>query len=278
MKWIRYLHEGREEFGFLKGGSVFGTQSTWKEVLENQPPTSSALLEAEQIHMLAPIPPPGKIVAIGLNYMDHCREQHVEPPQSPLIFAKFPTSVIGPGEAIEWSDQLTRQVDFEAELGVVIGKVARNVAKEDAMSCVLGYSAANDVSARDLQFGDGQWVRGKSLDTFCPLGPALVTVDELPDPHRLSIRSELNGVPMQESNTNQMIFSVGDLVAFCSRAFTLEAGDLILTGTPDGVGVFRDPKVFLQDGDTITVEIESVGRLENTCRVRSGGSRFHDPI
>ena len=220
----------------------------------------------EGLKLMAPVPDPSKVVAIGLNYRDHAREQGTPIPDEPIIFAKFPTSVIGPGDTITWDPALTQQVDYEAELAVVIGETARNVKEEDAYSVVAGYTCGNDVSARDLQFGDRQWVRGKSLDTFCPLGPVLVTPDEVPDPQSLAIRAVLNGEVMQDSRTSEMIFGVRELIAFASRAFTLLPGDVILTGTPHGVGVFRQPPVFLKDGDRIEIEIENIGRLENVCR------------
>ena len=220
----------------------------------------------ESLQLLAPIPNPSKIIAIGLNYRDHAREQGTAIPDRPIIFAKFPTSVIGPGDIITWDPALTERVDYEAELGFVIGKTARNVRPEDAYEYIAGYTCVNDVSARDLQFGDKQWVRGKSLDTFCPIGPALVTVDEVPDPHQLAIRAVLNGQVMQDSNTRELIFGVPELLSFISRAFTLLPGDIVATGTPHGVGVFRDPPVFLKDGDEIVIEVEGIGRLENTCR------------
>lgn len=218
-----------------------------------------------QVKLRAPIMNPSKVVAIGLNYMDHCREQKVEPPKSPLIFAKFPSSIIGPGEAIRWDPALTSQVDFEVELAVVMGRTARHVAETEALDYVAGYTICHDVSARDLQFGDGQWVRGKSLDTFCPLGPYLVTRDEIPDPHNLAIRCTVNETVLQNSNTFEMIFKIPYLIAYTSRAFTLRPGDIITTGTPDGVGVFRSPKIFLQDGDVVTLEIEGLGQLSNRC-------------
>lgn len=218
------------------------------------------------LKLMAPVPSPSKVIAIGLNYRDHAREQGAPIPDRPIIFAKFPTSVIGPGDTITWDPALTQQVDYEAELAVVMGKTARNVREQDAYSFVAGYTCGNDVSARDLQFGDRQWVRGKSLDTFCPLGPALVTPDEIADPHALAIRALLNGEVMQESRTSEMIFGVPELIAFASRAFTLLPGDVILTGTPHGVGVFRKPPVFLKDGDRVAIEIEKIGRLENVCR------------
>jgi 2-keto-4-pentenoate hydratase/2-oxohepta-3-ene-1,7-dioic acid hydratase in catechol pathway len=221
------------------------------------------ILSLADIRLTAPIPDPSKVVAIGQNYRDHCAEQGVKPPDRPIIFAKFPTSVVGPGESITWDPELTVQVDYEAELGVVIGKKARNISQEKAFEYVVGYLNGNDVSARDLQFGDRQWVRGKSLDTFCPIGPYLVTKDEAPDPHNLSIRAVLNGNVMQDSNTSNLIFTIPYLVEFITKAFTLLPGDIILTGTPPGVGVFRDPKVLLKPGDTITIEVEHLGKLTN---------------
>jgi 2-keto-4-pentenoate hydratase/2-oxohepta-3-ene-1,7-dioic acid hydratase in catechol pathway len=217
------------------------------------------------VRVLPPIRFPNKVIAIGLNYWDHCEEQDVEPPERPLVFAKFPSAIVGPGDPIQWDPALTQKVDWEAELAVVIGKTARRVRKQDAYVHVLGYMASNDVSARDLQFGDKQWVRGKSLDSFCPLGPWLATRDEVPDPHALRIASRVNGEPMQDSSTARMIFDVPTLIEFLSAAFTLLPGDVILTGTPDGVGVFRDPPVFLKDGDQVEIEIEGLGVLSNPC-------------
>jgi 2-keto-4-pentenoate hydratase/2-oxohepta-3-ene-1,7-dioic acid hydratase in catechol pathway len=157
-------------------------------------------------------------------------------------------------------------VDFEAELAVVIGQNARNCSQIDSEKIIFGYTCANDISARDLQFGDGQWVRGKSLDTFCPMGPYIVTRDEIPDPHSLNIQCRLNGSVMQDSNTREMIFSIPEIIHFCSRHFTLTAGDIILTGTPQGVGAFRSPPSYLKDGDEVEVEIQGIGRLKNRCR------------
>ena len=203
---------------------------------------------------------PGKIVAIGLNYMDHAKESGTEPPKRPLIFAKFPTSVINHEEQIRIPRKLTERVDWEVELAVIIGREASRVSEKDALSYVRGYTVANDVSARDLQFADGQWVRAKSLDTFCPLGPKVV---ELDDPQNLKLATRVNGETMQDSSTSQMIFGVAELISFCSHSFTLEAGDIILTGTPWGVGEFMDPKRSLQDGDVVECEIEGIGVLRN---------------
>ncbi|MHB8580501.1 MAG: fumarylacetoacetate hydrolase family protein [Ignavibacteriaceae bacterium] len=220
----------------------------------------------KNVKIVAPILNPQKIVAIGLNYMDHCREQHIDPPKQPVIFAKYPTSIIGQNDYITWSSQLTQQVDYEAELGVIIGKRARNVSVDKAFDYVFGYTCVNDVSARDLQFGDGQWVRGKSLDTFCPIGPYIVTKDEVSDPQNLSIKCIVNGVTLQDSNTKEMIFKIQELISFATSAFTLLPGDIISTGTPNGVGVFRNPKVFLKSGDEVKVKIEKVGDLINRVK------------
>jgi 2-keto-4-pentenoate hydratase/2-oxohepta-3-ene-1,7-dioic acid hydratase in catechol pathway len=235
------------------------------ELAQDIEQSAAADLPLTEVKLLAPVTTPSKVVAIGLNYMDHCREQKVEPPKAPIIFAKFPSSIIGPGEAIRWNPALTRQVDYEAELAVVMGRTARSVAETEALDYVAGYTICHDVSARDLQLGDGQWIRGKSLDTFCPLGPYLVTRDEIPDPHNLAIRCTVNDTVLQNSNTAEMIFRIPYLIAYISRAFTLLPGDIISTGTPDGVGLFRSPKIFLKGGDVVTVEIEGLGQLTNPC-------------
>jgi 2-keto-4-pentenoate hydratase/2-oxohepta-3-ene-1,7-dioic acid hydratase in catechol pathway len=223
------------------------------------------------LEWLAPVPRPGKVVAIGRNYRAHADEEGAEPPASPLIFAKWPSSVVGPGAEILWDPVLTAQVDYEAELAVVIGRAARHVTVDEALDYVAGYTCLNDVSARDLQFGDGQWVRGKSLDTFCPMGPALVTADEIGDPQDLAICCMVGSERVQEANTSQMYFSVAQIISHCSEAFTLEPGDVMATGTPSGVGAFRDPPRFLTAGDVVTVEIERIGRLENTCAFELAG-------
>jgi 2-keto-4-pentenoate hydratase/2-oxohepta-3-ene-1,7-dioic acid hydratase in catechol pathway len=209
-----------------------------------------------------PIDRPGKIVCVGLNYFAHAAEQEASPPERPLLFAKWPNALLGPGEPIVLPP-ISSEVDFEAELGVVIGQTVRGASIENALEAVAGYVCVNDVSARDLQFPDGQWTRGKSLDTFCPVGPRVVSAEELPDPQSLRIRAILNGEVMQDSNTARMMFGVAELISFVSQAITLEAGDLIATGTPEGVGVFREPPVFLQPGDEISIEIEGVGTLTN---------------
>jgi 5-carboxymethyl-2-hydroxymuconate isomerase len=214
-----------------------------------------------------PIATPGKIIAVGRNYRAHVAEEDATLPAEPLLFAKLPSAVIPDGATITWSSSLTSQVDYEAELAVVIGRRARDVSPEHALDYVLGFTCLNDVSARDLQVRDGQWTRAKSLDTFCPLGPSLVTADEIADPGALRISCRVNGEVRQDASTSDLVFGVAELLAYCSRSFTLEPGDIIATGTPGGVGAFRDPPVFLADGDVVEVEIEGIGILRNPCRV-----------
>ena len=270
MRWIRYRHEGHTRLGFVEKNVITPVDATWDEILAGARfKHIDDAININDVTLLAPVVHPGKIVAIGLNYLDHCRETNTEPPEKPLVFTKFTTAIIGPDQTIEWSSELTNEVDFEAELAVIVGHTARHVTADEAMDYVFGYTCANDVSARDLQFSDGQWIRGKSLDTFCPLGPWVVTADQIDDPQQLSIKCELNGESVQDSSTSEMIFGVAELIAFCSQAFTLEPGDIILTGTPHGTGAFRDPKLYLKDGDTVAVEIEGIGRIENTCRSHS---------
>ena len=264
MRWLRFETGGRARIGYLKGADVQPVVAeTLQDVIAGRGSADAgAPIRRADVTPLAPLRP-GKILCVGLNYMDHCREQKIEPPDRPTLFAKFPTSVIAPGAPIRWPADFSSQVDYEAELAVVIGRAASRVAEADALSYVFGYTAANDVSARDVQFSDKQWIRGKAADTFCPLGPVVATTDEIPDPQQLPIRCRLNGTTMQDSHTREMIFPVKAIVAFISRAITLEPGDVILTGTPDGVGVFRDPKVFLKPGDRVEVELGDLGVLDN---------------
>ena len=205
---------------------------------------------------------PQKIVCVGLNYRDHAEEQGVDLPERPLLFAKWPNTLIASGEPIRLPS-ISQKVDYEAELGVVIGRRASRVSVDDALEVVRGYVVANDVSGRDLQFSDGQWVRGKSLDTFLPVSE-LVPASDVPDPQALPIRAVLNGETMQDSNTSNQIFGVAEVISFVSQAITLEPGDLIITGTPAGVGAFRKPPVWLQPGDEITIEIDGLGAITNS--------------
>jgi 2-keto-4-pentenoate hydratase/2-oxohepta-3-ene-1,7-dioic acid hydratase in catechol pathway len=209
-----------------------------------------------------PIARPGKIMCIGLNYRDHARETNQAVPDFPTLFAKYASCVIGPGEAIVLP-KLTKEIDYEAELGVVIGKRARHVSEAKALDYVAGYVPFNDVSARDYQRRTSQWTIGKTFDTFGPMGPALVTADEIPDPHSLDIQLSIGGEVLQHSNTRELVFSVQQLIAILSGVMTLEPGDLISTGTPSGVGAARTPKRWLRPGETVRIEIEKLGVLTN---------------
>jgi len=228
---------------------------------------AKSFIPAGDVRLRAPIQKPSKIIGIGLNYIDHCREANLKVPSLPVLFAKFPNSVIGPDEDIVFSRRVCKEVDYEVELGVVIGREAKKVSEANAMDYVLGYAIVHDVSARDLQFRDaGQWDHGKSVDTFCPWGPWIATRDEIPDPHILDLRLLLNGREMQRSNTKNLIFGVAKLVSFISESITLLPGDLIPTGTPFGVGFSRKPPVYLKDGDECVLEIAGLGSLRNKVR------------
>ena len=213
--------------------------------------------------MALPIDRPGKIICVGLNYRDHAEEQGVDLPTAPLLFAKWHEHADRARRADRDPADRRPKCDYEAELGVVIGSRVSDVSAENALEAVAGYVCVNDVSARDLQFADGQWTRGKSPDTFCPVGPRSSRRDEIADPQALAIRAILNGETMQDSTTANMVFGVAEIIAYVTQTITLEPGDLIATGTPAGVGAFRDPQVFMQPGDEITIEIEGLGALTN---------------
>jgi len=225
------------------------------------------MFELDEVTLEAPIPAPRKIICIGLNYLDHVIESGAEKPKTPLIFSKFVTCVAAPNETIILPKD-SEQVDYEAELAVVVGRKGKNIAAADAMEYVFGYTNFNDISARDMQFADGQWQRGKSCDTFAPFGPYIATKDEISDPHNLNIQFRLNGETLQNSNTNQLIFRIPELIEFLSRSVTLEPGDIIATGTPPGVGFARKPPIFLKDGDICEVEIEGLAILSNPVGFR----------
>ncbi len=220
-------------------------------------------IKRQDIEIYAPVPRPNKIICIGLNYRDHAQESGMSIPTSPIIFSKFSTCVIGANQPIILPKG-SEQVDYEAELAFIVGQRAKNVKKEDAMDYVFGYTNFNDVSARDFQFADGQWQRGKSCDTFAPVGEFIATTDEIENPHNLSIKLRLNGETLQNSNTEQLIFDIPEIIEFLSQSITLEAGDVVATGTPPGVGFARKPPVFLKDGDKIEIEIQGLGILANT--------------
>lgn len=213
--------------------------------------------------LLCPVVRPGKVLAIGLNYDDHIRETGAERPVQPIVFAKYPSSLNGPRDPIVVDPRLTREPDYEAELAVVIGVPARWVPAARADQHILGYAVANDVSARDQQRVDGQFSRSKSMDTFCPIGPWITTRDEVDDPQALAIRTYVNGAVRQDSTTAEMIFGVYELIEYLSRTMTLEPGDVILTGTPHGVGLGMNPPVFLATGDVVRCEIRGLGEIEN---------------
>ncbi|QPV62014.1 fumarylacetoacetate hydrolase family protein [Halosimplex litoreum] len=231
--------------------------------VEHAVETGEGLHDADDLDRHAPVTDPEKVVCVGLNYRDHAEEGGNPIPDTPVLFSKFPTTVNGPGNTVRWDPDLTEKVDYEAELVVVIGEETRRVDPDEAMDHVAGFTVGNDVSARDLQHGDGQWIRGKSLDGFAPIGPDLVTTGEVEDPHDLDIWTEVNGERLQDSSTEEFIFGVDELVSFCSQAFTLEPGDLLFTGTPPGVGVYREPPVLLEEGDEVTVGVEGLGELTN---------------
>jgi 2-keto-4-pentenoate hydratase/2-oxohepta-3-ene-1,7-dioic acid hydratase in catechol pathway len=215
--------------------------------------------------MALPIAQPSKIVCVGLNYALHADESSLALPEQPLLFAKWPNALIGPGEAIALP-AFVSQVDYEAELAVVIGRRATDVSRENAYEVVAGFTCLNDVSARDAQFKDGQWTRGKSFDTFCPVGPAVVPLADVPDPQNVRVRCLLNGEVVQDDTTAHMVFPIDVLISYASRHLTLEPGDLIATGTPAGVALGSDDPRWLRDGDVVTVEIEHVGTLTNPVR------------
>jgi 2-keto-4-pentenoate hydratase/2-oxohepta-3-ene-1,7-dioic acid hydratase in catechol pathway len=258
------------EGGFV---DLAGRGLPWRDVEELIEAGDEGLRDAESVagsggpgidsaRLLCPLSRPEKIMCIGKNYADHCRELGSALPEMPVLFAKYRNALAGPGEEIRLPSA-SKMVDYEAELAVVIGARCKDISPEEALSFVFGYTCANDLTMRDAQKADGQWTRAKSPDSFCPLGPWIVTADEIADPHRLSIRLTLNGKLMQESNTEQMVFGVAELVSYLSSTMTLQPGDLLLTGTPPGVGAGRDPQVFLKKGDRVSVELEGIGTLEN---------------
>jgi 2-keto-4-pentenoate hydratase/2-oxohepta-3-ene-1,7-dioic acid hydratase in catechol pathway len=276
MRFVRFTQDGPAEWGVEDDGTVHrlsalpGGTPAVSELANDAYIDSVAAAVADGalptvdtggIDRLAPVPEPGKIVAVGLNYRDHAEEQDEEIPDSPLLFSKAPTSVTNPGAPIVHPSGID-QVDYEVELAAVIGRTARNVDAADAREYVAGYTVLNDVSARDAQFDDGQFFRGKSYDTFAPMGPALVTGESF-DPHTADVRTRVDGDVKQDSSTEQFIFDIDEVVEYVSTAMTLRPGDVITTGTPGGVGIFRDPPDLLEPGDTVTVEVEGIGALTN---------------
>ncbi len=263
MRFVTCLVDGAHVVGVEADGAVRRTQfaSLIDAIASGEQPAVGEPMTPERI--LAPIPRPGKILGSGVNFKNHLDENpNGVLPAQPFFFSKLPSSVIGPGDAIV-IDAPERHVDYEVELGVVIGRPARNVDESRALDHVFGYTVVHDVSARDIQFVDQQVTIGKGLDTFCPLGPAVVTADEIADINSLRLRTELNGEVMQDGSTADWLFSIPHLISYLSAFFTLEPGDIVTTGTPAGVGCFRDPARYLAPGDVVTVEVESVGALTN---------------
>lgn len=283
MKLVTFQGEGGPRLGALRDGEVvvdlLATDRELPGTMKELVSAGSTVLDrvrhavgqsdavcVSSPRLLAPIANPQKVVCIGLNYKEHAEESGAKLPSEPVVFNKFPSALVGLGDAIVLPT-VSSEVDFEAELVAVIGRRGRNIAEADALDYVFGYSIGNDVSARDWQLRkDGkQWLLGKSFDTFAPLGPCIVTADELPDPQRLNIELRLNGEVMQSSNTGLMIFPIARLLAYVSQVVTLEPGDLLFTGTPPGVGFARQPPRFLQPGDECEIAIEGIGVLHNRC-------------
>jgi 2-keto-4-pentenoate hydratase/2-oxohepta-3-ene-1,7-dioic acid hydratase in catechol pathway len=290
MKLLTFSVEGKARPGVLKGDRVIDLAAAGlpagpngglleiarggdamldrvRKALNDSGAKSYALSD---VKVLPPIRQPSKIIAVGLNYLDHCKEANLPVPTEPVLFSKFTSSICGPYDDLSWPPSVTKEVDYEVEMAVVIGKPARDVAEKDALDYVLGYTVVNDVSARDLQFiGAKQWDKSKSMDTFCPYGPYIVTRDEITDPHNLQVRTVLNGKEMQNSNTKNLIFNVNQIIAYASQGTTLLPGDLIPTGTPFGVGFSRNPPVFLKDGDECVCEVERIGAIRNRVKIKA---------
>lgn len=280
MKLVSFLHDSQPRIGLVRGNQVVDLSVAdpslprcMKALLEMGPEglqrvracaDSLECLRWEDLKLLPPVSHPEKVICVGVNYADHAAESGMKPPSEPVIFNKFPTTLRAHGDEIVLP-ALSKEVDYEAELVVVIGTGGKAIQKERALEHVAGYTCGNDVSARDWQRGKpgGQWLLGKSFDSFGPVGPVLVTTDEIQDPGKLSIRCRLNGQTMQDSCTDQLIFPVNELIAYVSSVATLKPGDLLFTGTPPGVGMARTPAVFLLPGDKIDVEIEGIGLLSN---------------
>jgi 2-keto-4-pentenoate hydratase/2-oxohepta-3-ene-1,7-dioic acid hydratase in catechol pathway len=254
------IHDLTDAFGVTDVGQMLASGIGVGQVEDLRTSGTSHPLDGVTIH--APIARPGKIICVGLNYHDHCREQSVEPPAYPMLFSKFANAVADPGAAV-LRPAATEKLDLECELAVVIGTRASGLAAEGALSAVFGYTVLNDVTMRDLQREDRQWLRAKGSDGFAPMGPAVVTADEIGDPQRLAMRSLVNGETWQNSTTAEMVFDVATIVAFASRTITLEPGDVIATGTPAGVGHYQSPPRYLVDGDVMRCEIAGIGAIEN---------------
>lgn len=287
MRLVSFTKNGHSGAGILHGEGVFplhnvgfedslsfiGAGSKGREriehLLSNTPERD--VLPLGSLRLTAPIPRPPKILCVGLNYRDHAKESKMEVPSVPTVFAKYSNAVIGPGDPIVLSPA-TQKPDYEAEFAVVIGKRAKHIQRSEWKDYVFGYTIVNDVSARDVQLATSQWTLGKSFDTFAPIGPHVVTADEVPNPHELDIRLSIGGETLQSSNTRELIFGVPELIEYLSRMLTLEPGDIISTGTPAGVGLGRIPPRWLRPGEEVVIEIEKIGTLRNPVIAEQSGS------
>ena len=286
---VTFSMDGEKRPGALKGNRVLDLQAAglpsgeYRDLLEITRGGEALLARVRsavadwtapnfsigEVKLEAPIQHPSKIIGIGLNYLDHCREAEMDVPAEPVIFTKYSTSVTGPYDDVCWYSDLCQNMDYEVELGVVIGKRAFRVSEEDAMDYILGFTVVNDISARDLQLGGaGQWDIGKSLDTFCPYGPSIVTANEIESPHNLDLSLSVNGEIRQTSNTSNLIFKIPELIAYISSGITLLPGDLIATGTPFGVALGMKDPIWLKDGDVCEAQVAGVGIIRNTIRER----------
>lgn len=280
MKLLTYVCGNGLCPGVVLGDQILDLNSTKSEVLagslldiirrgdaallaiaEAMDSSAGTRIPRHEVRLAAPIQRPPKIIGIGFNYKDHAEETGVEPPKTPVVFAKFPTSITGPYDDVSWSSQIATEVDYEVELGIVIGKVGRNIPEETAFDHVFGYMVINDLSARGMQFSghSGQWDLSKSIDGFCPSGPYLVTKDDVPNAQSLNLSCTLNGRVVQKSNTSKMIFPIRTLISYLSARFTLEPGDIVATGTPAGIGLMRKPPLYLKNGDECICEVEGLG-------------------
>lgn len=263
--WVDLSPVATDMLAFIRGGEA--ARQAAEHAIER-----GIVRPLADVHLLAPVVrPPKNVIALGLNYREHALEtqrvQGIPFPEYPVFFTKAATSVIGHEAEITWSAGVTQQVDWEVELALVIGKGGRDIPRDRALDVIFGYTVSNDVSARDLQWRHGQWYRGKSLDTFCPLGPWIVTSDAITNPHTLDVFTRVNGVEKQHANTEELIFDIPTIIETISAGATLEPGDVIITGTPSGVGFARTPPEFLAHGDIVEVEVEQIGVLRNRCRV-----------
>ncbi|MEO8510475.1 MAG: fumarylacetoacetate hydrolase family protein [Chloroflexota bacterium] len=269
MRYVSFTDsDGRRRLGVERAGELRGADGfadVGELLAARAEVTPGAPVDRAAVTLRSPLARPGKIICIGLNYRDHCREQNIEPPRYPMLFAKFANAVNDPGGTV-LRPRATAQLDLECELGVVIGRAASHIGPSEALDHVFGYTIINDITMRDLQREDRQWLRAKGSDGFAPIGPAVVTRDEIADAQALAMRSSVNGETWQDSSTAEMIFDVPTIVAFVSQVIALEPGDLIATGTPAGVGHYQRPPRYLADGDRLRCEIEGIGAVETTVR------------